>query len=57
MQDAVFSLNLALKFVLNSCMLTWTRLHQTGSLWTGQCGGKPRPASPYVRYALFWDII
>jgi len=23
-----------------------TELRQTGSIWTGTCGAKPRPASP-----------
>jgi hypothetical protein len=59
MQGEVLPLNLALKceVVLNSHMKHHTWLKQTGSLWTGPCRAKPRPASPnHARSVLFWDI-
>jgi hypothetical protein len=42
---------------LNSRMKRRTRPRQTGSLWTGPCRDKPRPASPnHKKSALKWDI-
>jgi len=44
--------------VLNLHMRYQTAPRQTGSLWTGPCGAKPRPATPnfHVKSPLFWDI-
>jgi len=53
-RQGFFSLNLALKCVrtfLNSHMKRRTGPCQTGSLWIGLCGVKPRHASPNLRYS------
>jgi hypothetical protein len=57
-QDEVFSLKFGTEIcevILNLHMKHRTGLHHTGSLETGPCGAKARPASPNHggRYALF----
>lgn len=53
MQDEAFSLKFGIlicEVILNLCMK-----RQMRSLWTGQCGGKPRPASS--NHSIDWQFV